>query len=172
MLCDLALAPFAKIIRSPLCKHGMYIIHTRECEVYSRLWCVHEVDEAEDADVANNEGQEGGIAQAAADFAKAGRDEGAEEEEEEEEVLTPRSARQKRLLAKVRVTEYQINYVAEQCELEPGEAERRLRHHGGDVVAVLREHLAREDVDPEDDDAPIEGYEEWLRRNDFDDCLF
>jgi|MDSW01.3.fsa_nt_gb hypothetical protein len=98
--------------------------------------------------------------------------EGAEEEEEEEEVLTPRSARQKRLLAKVRVTEYQINYVAEQCELEPGEAERRLRHHGGDVVAVLREHLAREDVDPEDDDAPIEGYEEWLRRNDFDDCLF
>ena len=25
----------------------MYIIHTRECEVYSRLWCVHEVDEAE-----------------------------------------------------------------------------------------------------------------------------
>ena len=88
------------------------------------------------------------------------------------EVLTPRSARRKRLLAKVRVTEYQINYVAEQCELEPGEAERRLRHHGGDVVAVLREHLAREDVDPEDDDAPIEGYEEWLRRNDFDDCLF
>ena len=44
---QLALAPFAKIIRSPLCKHGMYIIHTRECEVYSRLWCVHEVDEAE-----------------------------------------------------------------------------------------------------------------------------
>ena len=44
---QLALAPFAKIIRSPLCNHGMYIIHTRECEVYSRLWCVHEVDEAE-----------------------------------------------------------------------------------------------------------------------------
>ena len=38
--------PFAEII-SQRPSHGMYIIHTSISEVYTRLWCVHEVDECE-----------------------------------------------------------------------------------------------------------------------------
>ena len=42
--------PFARIIEaSP--KHGMYVLHTTTFEVYSRLWTVHEVDEAQLADI-------------------------------------------------------------------------------------------------------------------------
>ena len=47
---QLQLAPFAKIIDSNP-PHGMFIIHTSTTEVYTRLWCVHEVDEAEHAGV-------------------------------------------------------------------------------------------------------------------------
>merc|ERR1712078_531430 len=37
--------PFASIIKS--CpKYGMFVVHTTTCEVYTRLWTVHEVDEA------------------------------------------------------------------------------------------------------------------------------
>ena len=42
--------PFAKIIDNRV-KHGMYIVHTTTTEVYTRLWCVHEVDEADAAKV-------------------------------------------------------------------------------------------------------------------------
>jgi len=42
---QLALKPFAKIIEAkPL--HGMFVLHTTTFEVYSRMWTVHEVDEA------------------------------------------------------------------------------------------------------------------------------
>ena len=56
-----------------------------------------------------------------------GTPEGLPADEEPEEVLTPRSARKKRLLAKLRVTDGMINYFAEQADVEPDEAERRIR---------------------------------------------
>ena len=47
-----------------------------------------------------------------------GTPEGLPADEEPEEVLTPRSARKKRLLAKLRVTDGMINYFAEQADVE------------------------------------------------------
>lgn len=45
--------PFATIIESNP-KHGMFIIHTSVFEVYSRMWTVHEVDEAMLAEIRIN----------------------------------------------------------------------------------------------------------------------
>ena len=99
-----------------------------------------------------------------------GTSEGTPAEEEPEEVLTPRSARKKRLLAKLRVTDGMINYFAEQAEVEPDEAERRIRAHGGDLVAALQEYIAAVDVPLEEgEEIPVEGYEEWRARSGWDD---
>jgi len=47
---QLTMKPFTTIIHQrPQC--GMYIIHTTISEVYDRLWCVHEVDEAIEAKI-------------------------------------------------------------------------------------------------------------------------
>ena len=42
---QLNLKPFANIIDSQP-KYGMWVVHTTQCEVYNRMWTVHEVDEA------------------------------------------------------------------------------------------------------------------------------
>ena len=42
---QLNLKPFANIINSQP-KFGMWVVHTTQCEVYNRMWTVHEVDEA------------------------------------------------------------------------------------------------------------------------------
>ena len=42
--------PFAQIIAQRPC-HGMYVLHTTIYEVYQRLWTVHEVDEASEANI-------------------------------------------------------------------------------------------------------------------------
>jgi len=47
---QLAMRPFQTIIyQKP--QHGMFILHTTISEVYERLWCVHEVDEAFEAKI-------------------------------------------------------------------------------------------------------------------------
>ncbi|CAE8625917.1 unnamed protein product [Polarella glacialis] len=48
---QLALEPFASVIRNPSLKaanggHGMVALHTTTDDLYSRLWCVHEVERA------------------------------------------------------------------------------------------------------------------------------
>ncbi|CAE8659817.1 unnamed protein product [Polarella glacialis] len=48
---QLALEPFASVIRNPALKaanggHGMVALHTTTDDLYSRLWCVHEVERA------------------------------------------------------------------------------------------------------------------------------
>ena len=75
-----------------------------------------------------------------------GTSEGLPADEEPEEGTDARSARKKRLLAKLRVTDGMINYFAEQADVEPDEAERRIRAHGGDLVAALKEYIAAVDV--------------------------
>eukprot|EP00593_Proboscia_inermis_P000572 CAMPEP_0171299708 /NCGR_PEP_ID=MMETSP0816-20121228/8565_1 /TAXON_ID=420281 /ORGANISM="Proboscia inermis, Strain CCAP1064/1" /LENGTH=342 /DNA_ID=CAMNT_0011775727 /DNA_START=222 /DNA_END=1247 /DNA_ORIENTATION=- len=47
---QLAMKPFTTIIHQKP-QHGMFIIHTTIYEVYERLWCVHEVDEAIEANI-------------------------------------------------------------------------------------------------------------------------
>ena len=47
---QLALTPFLTIVHNKP-KYGMFIIHTTISEVYERLWCVHEVDEAVEAGI-------------------------------------------------------------------------------------------------------------------------
>ena len=47
---QLTLKPFLTIIHNKP-KHGMFIIHTTISEVYERLWCVHEADEAVEAKI-------------------------------------------------------------------------------------------------------------------------
>lgn len=45
---QLALDPFQQVIHSQAVRdgHGMLVVHTTQAEVYSRLWCVLEIDEA------------------------------------------------------------------------------------------------------------------------------
>jgi len=47
---QLTLKPFTTIIHQKP-HHGMFIIHTTISEVYERLWCVHEADEAVEAKI-------------------------------------------------------------------------------------------------------------------------
>jgi len=47
---QLAMKPFTTIIHQKP-QHGMFIIHTTISEVYERLWCVHEIDEAIEANI-------------------------------------------------------------------------------------------------------------------------
>jgi hypothetical protein len=47
---QLELQPFARIIESKP-RFGMYVLHTTSFEVYSRMWTVHEVDEATHAGI-------------------------------------------------------------------------------------------------------------------------
>merc|ERR1712008_251743 len=47
---QLTMKPFQSIINHRP-QHGMFIIHTTISEVYERLWCVHEVDEAINAKI-------------------------------------------------------------------------------------------------------------------------
>ncbi|CAE8599791.1 unnamed protein product [Polarella glacialis] len=54
---QLALEPFSSVIENQSLKsaaggHGMVALHTTSADLYSRLWCVHEVDRAIEADVA------------------------------------------------------------------------------------------------------------------------
>ena len=47
---QLTMKPFTTIIHQKP-HHGMFIIHTTISEVYERLWCVHEADEAIEAKI-------------------------------------------------------------------------------------------------------------------------
>eukprot|EP00555_Chaetoceros_dichaeta_P000294 CAMPEP_0198276882 /NCGR_PEP_ID=MMETSP1447-20131203/65551_1 /TAXON_ID=420782 /ORGANISM="Chaetoceros dichaeta, Strain CCMP1751" /LENGTH=316 /DNA_ID=CAMNT_0043971865 /DNA_START=866 /DNA_END=1816 /DNA_ORIENTATION=+ len=47
---QLDMDPFTTIINQKP-QHGMFIIHTTISEVYERLWCVHEIDEAIEANI-------------------------------------------------------------------------------------------------------------------------
>lgn len=47
---QLALDPFKKVINSDP-QYGMVVIHTSRAELYGRLWCVYEVNEADACDV-------------------------------------------------------------------------------------------------------------------------
>jgi hypothetical protein len=47
---QIALAPFKRVINA-LPRHGMVVVHTTAEDVYTRMWCVHEVDEALEASI-------------------------------------------------------------------------------------------------------------------------
>eukprot|EP00929_Paragymnodinium_shiwhaense_P044755 TRINITY_DN22944_c0_g1_i3.p1 TRINITY_DN22944_c0_g1~~TRINITY_DN22944_c0_g1_i3.p1 ORF type:complete len:552 (-),score=136.98 TRINITY_DN22944_c0_g1_i3:54-1709(-) len=47
---QLALDPFRRVIETRP-SYGMLVIHTSKAEIYNRLWCVYEVNEAREADV-------------------------------------------------------------------------------------------------------------------------
>jgi len=47
---QIALEPFKRVIEG-VPRHGMIVVHTTAQDVYTRMWCVHEVDEALEADL-------------------------------------------------------------------------------------------------------------------------